>query len=107
MHGNHGAMIPLLAEDGSISNDLFKYIAGALALTVIGLAGYIVKLHATARSDMLANLPVLTLAREMLESVKETMAAMTARMEAMTAKVDAMASEMKELREVVQHCGLK
>ena len=86
-------MMLLLAEDGSISNDLFKYIAGALALTVIGLAGYIVKLHATARSDMLANLPVLTLAREMLESVRETMVVMTA--------------EMKELREAVQRCGLK
>ena len=78
----------LLAEDGSISNDLFKYIAGALAFAVVGLCGYIVKLQATARTDMMANLPVLTLCREMLENVKETMAAMTAEIAQLKAAVE-------------------
>lgn len=86
-------MIPFLAEDGAIANDLFKWLCGGEALAIIAMAGYIVKLQATARADMLANLPVLTLAREMLESVKTTM--------------DTMTTELREMRETVQRCGLK
>lgn len=100
-------MIPLLAEDGSISNDLFKWLCGGEALAIIAMAGYIVKLQATARSDMLANLPVLTLAREMLESVKTTMDTMKTTMNTMTTAMSTMTAELREMREAVQRCGIK
>lgn len=93
-------MIPLLAEDGAISNDLFKYLCGGLVLAVVGLAGYIVKLHATGRADMLANLPVLTLAKEMLESAKTAM-------EAMSAEIRAMREELSDLRKAIEECRLR
>lgn len=64
-------MIPLLADDGAVSNDLFKWVAGGEAVAIVAMSLFIVKLVGMGRSDLIALIPVLRENNELLKEVKE------------------------------------
>lgn len=74
-------MIPLLAEDGAIANDLFKWIAGGEALAIVGLSGFI--------AVLVKQLIALSTAAAVSQSTTTTaVAALAEKLEANTAAVN-------------------